>query len=37
MAYILCVMTTGTDPNRASEGMMEISRMVYDTVSMQDF
>lgn len=33
MAYILCVMSTGGDPNKQSETIGEISHIVYDAVS----
>jgi len=37
MAYVVCVMTSGPDENRANEAILEISRMVYEAVSSLDF
>ncbi len=37
MAYILCIMTIGADPNKASSVIAGISRMVYEGVSVLKF
>lgn len=36
MAYILCVLTTGADTNKANAAIIDISKTVYDAVSEQD-
>jgi len=36
MSYILCVLTTGQDTNKANEAIMDISRTVYQSVSELD-
>lgn len=37
MAYILCVMTSGKDPQKSNDAIIEISKTVYDSVSKLDF
>lgn len=36
MAYILCVMTSGADTNKANEAIGEISRLTYEAISELD-
>jgi len=36
MAYILCVMTSGTDPNKTSAAITEVSSITYNTISALD-
>ncbi len=37
MAYILCVLTSGPDQDKANAAIRDMSRMVYDAVSTPDF
>jgi beta-lactamase class A len=37
MAYVLCVMTTSADTNKANDAIVDIAKTVYDAVSGLDF